>query len=42
LYETIIVKNGNITINKDLTKAKFGIIVLKDGYDVKSDYKSDK
>ncbi|MDD3646802.1 MAG: hypothetical protein PHH06_05365 [Candidatus Gracilibacteria bacterium] len=41
-YETLIVKNGNVIIGGNLNTSgkKLGIIVLKDGYDVNSDYKT--
>jgi hypothetical protein len=38
-YETIVVKNGNVFIGKDLLPTKLlWIIVLKDNYDVNKDY----
>ncbi len=40
IYETIIVKNGNLIINSDVNTSnkKLWIIVLKDNYDVNTDY----
>lgn len=39
-YETLVVKNGNVIINWNLNtdKKKLWIIVLKDGYNTKTDY----
>ncbi|MDD3302386.1 MAG: hypothetical protein PHN31_02445 [Candidatus Gracilibacteria bacterium] len=39
-YETLIIKDGNVTINGDLNtnNKNFGIIVLSDGYDVTNGY----
>lgn len=37
-YETLVVIDGNVRITGDLVWEKFGIIVLKDGYNVQNDY----
>lgn len=41
LYETLVVVNGNVTINNNIDKlsnALFWIIVIKDNYDIHKDY----
>lgn len=37
-YETLVVKNGNVIITWDLTQQKLWIIVLKDNYNVHTDF----
>lgn len=37
-YETLVVKDWNVIINWNLTQSKLWIIVLKDNYNVNSDY----
>jgi hypothetical protein len=38
-YDTIVVKNGNVLINGDITSLKW-IIVLKDNYNIRNDYQT--